>query len=125
MSMRPAGWLTVRSPVRPIKARTREHYSAILDDHLLPTFGHRQLAAIKPADVRDWHAAALADRPTMRSHAYSLLRTILASAVNDEIVDANPARIVGAGRSKRVHKIRPASIENSPCSPRRCPKGCS
>jgi integrase len=47
----------------------------------------------------------------MRSHAYSLLRTIFASAVNDEIVDANPARIVGAGRSKRVHKIRPASVE--------------
>lgn len=47
----------------------------------------------------------------MRSHAYSLLRTIMASAVNDELIDANPARIVGAGRTKRVHKIRPASVE--------------
>jgi integrase len=46
----------------------------------------------------------------MRSHAYSLLRTIFTSAVNDELIDANPARIVGAGRSKRVHKIRPASV---------------
>lgn len=46
----------------------------------------------------------------MRSHAYSLLRTIFASAVNDELVDSNPARIVGAGRSKRVHKVRPASV---------------
>ena len=46
----------------------------------------------------------------MRSHAYSLLRTIMASAVNDEIIDANPCRIVGAGRAKRVHKIRPASV---------------
>ena len=53
----------------------------------------------------------LIDRPTMRVHAYSLLRTILGSAVNDELIDANPARIVGAGRAKRVHKIRPASIE--------------
>ena len=35
------------------------------------TFGSRQLAAIKPKDVRDWYAATLADRPTMRSHAYS------------------------------------------------------
>ena len=34
----------------------------------------------------------------------------MTSAVNDEIIDANPARIVGAGRAKRVHKIRPASI---------------
>ena len=35
----------------------------------------------------------------------------MASAVNDELIDGNPARIVGAGRSKRVHKIRPASVE--------------
>lgn len=46
----------------------------------------------------------------MRSHAYSLLRTIFASALNDELIDANPCRIVGAGRAKRVHKIRPASV---------------
>jgi integrase len=41
---------------------------------------------------------------------HSLLRTIFGSAVNDEIIDANPCRIVGAGRAKRVHKIRPASV---------------
>lgn len=107
-----AGWLSGRQVAgRPIKARTREHYRAILDDHLLPTFGSRQLAAIKPKDVRDWHADTLADRPTMRSHAYSLLRTIMGSAVNDELIEANPCRIVGAGRARRVHRIRPASVD--------------
>ena len=35
----------------------------------------------------------------------------MGSAVNDELIDANPCRIVGAGRAKRVHKIRPASVE--------------
>ena len=106
-----ARWLENRQGAgRPIKPRTREHYSAILDDHLLDAFGHRQLAAIKPKDVREWYAETLVDHPTMRSHAYSLLRTILASAVADEMIDANPARIVGAGRAKRVHKIRPASV---------------
>jgi integrase len=104
-------WLANRQVAgRPIKARTRAHYQALLDAHLIPTFGNRQLAAIKPKDVRDWHAETLVDRPTMRSHAYSLLRTIMASAVNDELLDANPARIVGAGRAKRVHRIRPASV---------------
>jgi integrase len=105
-------WLENRTVAgRPIKARTREHYNAILDDHLLPTFGHRQVVAIRPQDVRDWYAATLADRPTMRSHAYSLLRTIMGSAVNDELIDANPCRIVGAGRAKRVKKIRPANLD--------------
>ena len=107
-----AGWLSNRHVAgRPIKARTREHYQQILDDHLLPTFGHRQVTAVKPKDVRAWYEVTLVDRPTMRSHAYSLLRTIFGSAVNDEIIDANPCRIVGAGRAKRVHKIRPASVE--------------
>lgn len=105
-------WLDNRQvAARPIKARTREHYQNILDDHLLDTFGNRQLGAIKPKDVREWYSATLTDRPTMRSHAYSLLRTIMASAAVDELIDANPARIVGAGRAKRVHKIRPASVE--------------
>ncbi len=89
-----------------IKARTREHYQAILDDHLVPTFGARHLSAITPKDVREWRAGALADRPTMRSHAYSLLRTIMTSAVTDELIDANPCRITGAGRTSRVHKIQ-------------------
>jgi integrase len=107
-----ARWLENRQVAgRPIKTRTREHYQNILDDHLLDTFGNRQVGAIKPKDVRDWYAETLTDRPTMRSHAYSLLRAIMASAVNDELLDANPCRIVGAGRANRVHKIRPASVE--------------
>jgi integrase len=105
-------WLTNRQVAgRPIKARTREHYQNILDDYLIETFGNRQLAAIKPKDIRAWYEATLTDKPTMRSHAYSLLRTVMGSAVVDELIGANPCRIVGAGRAKRVHKIRPASVE--------------
>ena len=85
----------------------------------MPTFGARHLSTITPKDVRDWHAGALADRPTMRSHAYSLLRTIMASAVTDEMLDANPCRITGAGRASRVHKIRPASVDELAAQDRR------
>jgi integrase len=106
-----ARWLAHRQVAgRPIKTRTRDHYQAILDDHLLDTFGPKLMAAIKPRDVRAWYQSTLTDKPTMRSHAYSLLRTVMASAINDEIIEANPCRIVGAGRTKRVHKIRPASV---------------
>ena len=106
-----AGSPAARSAVARSRLEPASNYRAILDDYLLPTFGSRQLAAITPKDVRDWYAKTLADKPTMRSHAYSLLRTIMASAVNDEAFDANPCRIVGAGRSKRVHRIRPASVD--------------
>jgi integrase len=106
-----AGWLQNRHVAgRPLKARTVEHYSSILEVYLLPAFGSKPLASILSGDVRSWHTTTLTDKPTMRSHAYSLLRTIFTSAVNDELIDANPCRITGAGRSKRVHKIRPASV---------------
>ena len=45
-----AGWPTETS------TRTREGYERILRTHLNPTFGDMQLAAIAPADVRDWHS---------------------------------------------------------------------
>jgi len=95
---------------RPIKARTKAHYRGILDRELLPVFGDRPLAAITPAEVRDWYAKTLIDKPTMRSHTYALLKTIFISAVADELIDANPCRVRGAGSAKRAHEIRPASV---------------
>ncbi len=109
------GWLSGRQRAgRPIKARTREHYQQILTNHLLPCFGETQLAAIAPKDVRLWYSATLTDKPVMRSHAYSLLRSILAGAVNDEYIESNPARITGAGtkaRSRTAKTATPAEIE--------------
>jgi len=106
-----ARWLANRHVAgRPLKPRTRAHYEAILDAHLLPTFGNRQLAGITPQDVRDWHARTLTNRPTLRAHAYSLLRTIFTSAANEDMIDVNPCRIVGAGRTNRVIKIKPATV---------------
>lgn len=105
-------WLDTRQVAgRPIKPRTREHYQSLLDDHLIEAFGPRQITTIQPKHVREWYSQTLADRPTLRSHAYSLLRTIMSSAVTDEFIDQNPCRISGAGRAKRVHKIRPASLD--------------
>ena len=67
-----ARWLANRQVAgRPIKARTREHYARPLDSYLLPVFGPPPLTASPRRTLRDWHAATLVDRPTMRSHAYA------------------------------------------------------
>jgi integrase len=104
-------WLATRQTAgKPLKARTRTHYQGVLERELLPAFGTRILSTITPADVRAWYAGALADKPTMRAHSYSLLRTIMTTAVADELIDHNPCRIRGAGKAKRVTKIRPATV---------------
>ncbi|EUA31992.1 MULTISPECIES: tyrosine-type recombinase/integrase [Mycobacterium] len=96
---------------RDLKIRTREHYEKLLEDHILGKFGSLPIASVTADDVRNWYAATLADRPTMRSHAYGLLRTIFGDAVRDGKAPANPCVLRGAGSAKRVHKIRPASFE--------------
>jgi integrase len=95
---------------RILKPRTRAHYSSILDSRLVPTFGPVPLTAITPASVARWHTLQGNAKPTMRSHAYGLLRTVLASAVADQLISVNPCHIRGAGNSKRVHKIKPATL---------------
>ena len=99
-------WLTDRT----LKPRTRDHYRRLLDAHLLPMFGTMVLSSITPTDVRKWHGRMGTATPTLRAHAYGLLRTIMATAVVDGLLSANPCHIVGAGSSTRVHKIKPASL---------------
>lgn len=95
---------------RDLKPRTRAHYRKLLDSRILPTFGTQRLADITPASVRLWHSTQDAGTPTMRAHAYALLRTIFTTAVADDLVLANPCRVKGAGASKRVKQIRPATL---------------
>ncbi len=104
-------WLATRQVGgRPLKERTVEHYGKLLDEHIEPTFGALPIGSISADDVRAWYAKTLTDKPTMRSHAYGLLRTIMATAASDGKIGANPCVIRGAGTAKRVHKVRPATV---------------
>ena len=95
---------------RTLKPRTRAHYASLLDKQINPTFGAFTLKAISPDVVRRWHAELGTTRPTLRAHAYGLLRSILGAAVQDQLIVVNPAHIRGAGTSRRVHKIKPATL---------------
>lgn len=95
---------------RPLKPRTREHYQSLLDRQILPSLGDKPLKALTPVVIRSWHAELGTKTPTLRAHAYGLLRTILATAQHDGLITANPCHIRGAGNSKRVHKIKPLTL---------------
>ena len=69
------------------------------------------LRDISPAVVRVWTSTLDPTKPTRRAHAYSLLRSILATAVADEILPSNPCRVRGAGSSLRARRIEPATLD--------------
>jgi integrase len=100
-------WLVVRD----LKPRSRAHYQALLTQQILPTFGDVPLNDITSEAIRYWHAELDTTKPTLRSHAYGLLRTILATAVDDEKIPANPCHIRGAGNVKRAKQIQPATLD--------------
>ena len=95
---------------RQLKPRTRALYRSLLDQVILPELGDVPLKSITSLTVRQWYAGLPADRPTRRAHAYSLLRTILNSAVTEDLIPSNPCHVRGAGNSKRVRKIKPATL---------------
>ena len=96
---------------RPLADRTRDHYRDLLDHHILPTFGDMALTSITHEHVDHWYERTLIERPTMRAHAYSLLRTVLGTAVDRGLLrTANPAKVRGAGNVERAHRPRPATL---------------
>ncbi len=96
---------------KPLAARTRAHYRSLLDEHVLPTFQQLPLRNITPDLVDHWYATTCTGTPTLQAHAYSLLRTILGTAVDRGLITtANPAKVRGGGSTKRVKKVKPATL---------------
>lgn len=102
-------------PHRGLKPTTVSNYRSILDRHLLPKWGRRRLDTITVAEVKVWHQSLLVDKPTMRAQVYGLLRTILTTAYQDDLIPANPCRVRGAGSVKRATKTEiptPAQVRS-------------
>jgi hypothetical protein len=95
------GWLAARD----LRPRTKALYESLLRVHLVPTFGDQPLSAITAIDVKRWHAAVNTG-PTARANAYGLLRTIMADAVDEEVIARSPVRIKGAGSKRRARELR-------------------
>ncbi|ORA66072.1 site-specific integrase [Mycolicibacterium elephantis] len=90
---------------RPLRPRTRQLYTSMLERLILPELGDTKIVALTPARVREWHTALGSAHPTRNAHAYALLHAICATAVLDEVLDANPCRIRAAMQTKRRREI--------------------
>lgn len=83
---------------RVLKPRTEDLYRGLLRNHLMPTFGRYLMCDITEADVRRWRKERLqvVGQSTV-AKAYQLLKSIMSTAVDDELIRRNPCRIKGAG----------------------------
>jgi integrase len=104
-------WLAER-PVE-LQPRTAEIYDDLLRRHIYPTFGATALNRITSAAVRSWHASlresGLGSVTTAK--AYRLLKAILATAVEDELLPRNPCRLKTAGIERSAERKPPSLAE--------------
>ncbi len=102
-----ATWMRLRE----IRPRTRELYTSLLANHLRPTFGDIALAKITPLAVRAWRAERLAAGigGSIIAKAYRLLKAVLATAVQDELIARNPCLLPEQDRSGQPNVSRPRS----------------
>jgi integrase len=89
--------------------RTREGYEDLLSKHILPKFQPMPIRSITPMTVRAWYAKLDKQYPTRNTHIYGLFKTIMKSAVNDQILTVSPANITGALTTKPKHKGTPVT----------------
>ncbi|GIJ47234.1 putative prophage phiRv2 integrase [Virgisporangium aliadipatigenens] len=96
-------WINHRPNLRP---RTIDLYRWLNRKYLAPYLGEHLLSDITPGTVRAWRAELIAEgsAATMVAKAYRLLRAVLNTAVDDELIRRNPCRIKGAGVERAAER---------------------
>ncbi|MFJ4785683.1 tyrosine-type recombinase/integrase [Streptomyces sp. NPDC088794] len=91
---------------RELSVLSEDLYHYLLDDHILPTFGESDLDEITAPLVREWRAERLrtTKAKTTIAKAYRLLKGILETAVDDDLIKRNPCRIKGGGKEKAAER---------------------
>jgi integrase len=95
-----AYWISQRAGLRP---RTIDLYAWLCRKHINPYLGGVPLGRLSTPMIRDWRAELLRRgvSVSMAAKAYRLLRSILATAVEeDKILARNPCRVRGAGMER-------------------------
>ncbi|MGW1557870.1 tyrosine-type recombinase/integrase [Streptomyces sp. NPDC002144] len=91
---------------RELAVRTVDLYDDLFRLHIFPTFGALDLDEITAPRVREWRAERLrtTGAKTTVAKAYRLVKSIMDTAVDDELISRNPCRIKGAGKESAAER---------------------
>jgi integrase len=86
---------------QPLAPRTVDTYRHSLDAWVKPDLGELNLSDITSPIVRRWHAkVSQATGPTATRQAYAVLKAVMNTAMQDEVLTRNPCNIIGAGQAR-------------------------
>jgi integrase len=99
-------WMATKPSLR---TTTRELYEGFLRNHILPDLGSVPLKDLRALQIRTWHANLSASTLHHNTEAkiYRLLKQILGTAVEDDLISKNPCLIRGAGKENITERRIP------------------
>src|SRR5450830_528781 len=80
-------WLEIQRA--HLKASTYDGYRKVVNNHLIPAFGKTRLSDLSRSAVKEWCGKQQTSMKAIKNRL-SVLRTALASAVDDETINTNP-----------------------------------
>lgn len=90
-----------------LRPRTAAEYRRLVAGPL-SAFGDRRLSAFTPEGIRTWYSDMIrSGTKTQAARAYELLKSILATAVQDGRLKTNPCQIKGAASASTGKKVEP------------------
>ncbi|MGY5044432.1 tyrosine-type recombinase/integrase [Streptomyces sp. 900105755] len=91
---------------RELSVRTVDLYEDLLRVHIFPAFAALDLDEITAPRVREWRSDRLraTGAKTTVAKAYRLVKAIMETAVDDELISRNPCRIKGAGKESAAER---------------------
>jgi integrase len=96
--------------VQPIRSSTRYAYESHLRRHVYPTFGERKLATIMPSEVWAW-VSRLPLAASTAGVVHAITFSILAAAVIDRKIKANPCETTKLPKDEQVRRVIPMTTE--------------
>ncbi len=96
---------------RDLRPTTLTNYRHLLRTRILPHFGDVPLHEITVTEVKAWLGRLNPDTESANAAAYRLLRTLLTSAAEEELIERVPPRVRGASVSTPKRVAKPATIE--------------
>ena len=96
---------------RGLRPTTQRNYRQLLRSRILPYFGEMPLTEVTLSEIKQWRASLDPATESSNAAAYRLVRAILQSAEEEELIFRAPPKIRGAG-SARVKRVAvPATLD--------------
>jgi integrase len=96
-----------------VRKQTLLSYERDLNSHILPEFGNKVMAAIKPVDIETWSASLKKYKklsPRTIEKQENLLAAILKKAVENEYLHVSPFKKLKRPKAKKINKVVPLTI---------------